>query len=291
MLHSEFVQFKTLAIIGLGLIGGSIAKDIKRLGISNKILGYDKNPKYEKQILSQNFVDYLGNFPDEKIIDAELIILAVPVNSFEDVILELIPYISKSAIITDVGSVKLPLIKLMNNPRYKNIRFVGGHPIAGSEYFGPSAAQEKMFTQKRLILTPIQDSDQEAIKIVSKFWQSLGALVSEMEPQSHDKLFASVSHLPHLLAYASIQAICNSESTNDVLKHSGAGLKDFSRIASSSPEMWSDIFIANQKNLIPKIDIFKEVLNELEDCILKKDKKRLIQMLKESKTERDRWMT
>ena len=290
MLHSEFVQFKTLAIIGLGLIGGSIAKDIRRLGISKKILGYDKNPKYEKQILSQNFVDYLGNYPDKNILDAELIILAVPVNSSEEVILKLVPYISKSSIITDVGSVKLPLIKLMNHPRYKNIRFVGGHPIAGSEYFGPSAAQEKMFTQKRLILTPTQDSDQEAIKIVSKFWQSLGALVSEMEPQSHDKLFASVSHLPHLLAYASIQAIFNSESS-DVLKHSGAGLKDFSRIASSSPEMWSDIFIANQKNLIPKIGIFKDVLNELENCILKKDKKRLIQILKNSKTERDRWMT
>ena len=289
MFDPAFLQFKTIAIIGLGLIGGSLAKDIKRLGISQKIIGFENNPEYRKQILSQNFVDYLGIFPDEKIRESELIIIAVPVKSFEEVILKLVPYISKSVIITDVSSVKLPLIKLMNRPAHKNIRFVGGHPIAGSEYFGPSAAQEKLFSQKRLILTPTKDSYHEDVKKVRKFWQSLGTLVSEMDPDSHDKLFASVSHLPHLLAYASIQAIFNSESP-DILKHSGAGLKDFSRIASSSPEMWSDIFIANQKNLIPRINIFRDVLKELEDSILKKDKKRLIKILEKSKTERDRWM-
>ena len=209
--------------------------------------------------------------------------------AFEDVISKIYPHLSRSVIITDVGSVKLPLTKLMNEHKFKKIRFVGGHPIAGSEYFGPNAAKEKLFTDKRLILTPIRGTDPEAVKIVRNFWQSIGAIVSEMKPESHDELFASVSHLPHLLAYASIQAIFNSESP-EVLRHSGAGLKDFSRIASSSPEMWSDIFIENQKNLIERIKIFKKVLKELEDSIFKKDKKKLVQMLEKAKSERDRWM-
>jgi len=287
---SGFIPFRTLAVIGLGLIGGSYAKDVKRLGLAKRIIGYESNPEYRKQILSQNFVDYLGERPDKELSKAELILLAVPVKAFSEVIPKIIPYISKSVILTDVGSVKLPLIKLMNKPEYKDIRFVGGHPITGSEYFGPNAATEKLFTGKRFILTPETDSDPDVIKRVSSMWMSIGAIVSEMDASSHDELFASVSHLPHLLAYASIQAISNYESP-DVLSHSGAGLKDFSRIASSSPAMWSDIFIENQNNLIPRINIFKEILNELEESIMKKDKEKLIKILEKAKTERDRWMT
>ena len=285
-----FIPFRTLAVIGLGLIGGSFAKDIRRLGLAERVIGYENNPEYRKFILTQNFVDYLGDRPDEKLREAELILLAVPVNAFETIIPKIIPYISKSVIITDVGSVKLPLINLMNRSDYKNIRFIGGHPIAGSEYFGPSAAKEKLFDGKRLILTPCFDSDPNVIERVNSMWSSIGAIVSEMEAKSHDELFASVSHLPHLLAYASIQAISNSESPN-VLKHSGAGLKDFSRIASSSPEMWSDIFIENKNNLISRISIFKDILKELEESILKKDKEKLIKILEKAKNERDRWMT
>ena len=286
---SGFIPFRTLAVIGLGLIGGSFAMDIRRLGLAERVIGYENNPEYRKLILTQNFVDYLGDKPDKELSKAELILLAVPVKAFEEIIPELIPYLSESVIITDVGSVKLPLIKLMNKPEYKDIRFVGGHPITGSEYFGPNAATEKLFTGKRFILTPETDSDPDVIKRVSSMWMSIGAIVSEMDAASHDELFASVSHLPHLLAYASIQAISNYESP-DVLSHSGAGLKDFSRIASSSPAMWADIFIENQKNLIPRITIFKEILSELEESILKNDKKTLIKILEKAKTERDRWM-
>ena len=287
---SGFIPFRTLAVIGLGLIGGSFAMDIRRLGLAERVIGYENNSEYRKLILTQNFVDYLGDKPDNELRNAELILLAVPVKAFEEIIPTLMPYLSKSVIITDVGSVKLPLIKLMTRPDYKNIRFVGAHPIAGSEYFGPSAAKDNLFVGKRLILTPGFNSDPKVVERVNSMWMSIGAIVSEMDAKSHDELFASVSHLPHLLAFASIQAISNSESP-DVLKHSGAGLKDFSRIASSSPKMWSDIFIENQNNLIPRISIFKDILNELEDSILKNDKEKLIQILEKAKTERDRWMT
>ena len=173
---------------------------------------------------------------------------------------------------------------------YSGISFVGGHPIAGSENFGPAAAQEKLFSGKRFIITHSENTEQDVVERVRGLWQSLGASVSEMDSETHDKMFASVSHLPHLLAYASIQAIANSD-TPEALGHSGAGLKDFSRIASSSPEMWADIFLENSQNLQLRINIFKNVLCALEDAVKEKDKQKLIELLANAKKERDRWMS
>ena len=173
---------------------------------------------------------------------------------------------------------------------YSGISFVGGHPIAGSENFGPGAAQEKLFSGKRFILTPSENTEQDVVERVRGLWQSLGSAVSVMEAGAHDKMFASVSHLPHLLAYASIQAIANSD-TPEALGHSGAGLKDFSRIASSSPEMWADIFLENSHNLQHRINIFKNVLSALENAVKEKDKQKLIELLANAKKERDRWMS
>jgi prephenate dehydrogenase len=290
MSASGFAPFEAIAVVGLGLIGGSFARDVRRLGLARRIIGYDNNAAYRKKISSLNLVDYLAATPDEKLAEAELVLLAVPVKSFTEVLAQIRPHLSASAIITDAGSVKSPLLKIMSAPEYAKMRFVGGHPIAGSEHFGPSAAQEKLFSGKRFILTPSQNTDPDVIRRVRELWESLGANVSEMDAEFHDKMFASVSHLPHLLAFASIQAIANSE-TPDALGHSGAGLKDFSRIASSSPEMWSDIFLENSENLLPRISTFKDVLSALEDAIKKKDQDKLIKLLAQAKTERDRWMS
>ena len=289
MSTSGFIPFETLAVVGLGLIGGSFSKDVRRLGLARRIIGYDNNSEYWEEIRSSNFVDYLAKAPDEKMKEADLVLLAVPVKSYKSVLSQILPYVKKSVIITDVGSVKSPLIKIMTSTEFKKFSFVGGHPIAGSENFGPSSAKENLFSGKRFILTPDKNSSRDTVIRIRGLWQSMGAHVSEMDPESHDKMFASVSHLPHLLAYASISTIINSE-THHVLENCGAGLKDFSRIASSNPEMWSDIFFENQNNLLPRIAIFKEVLNELEDTILKKDKEKLIKILSKAKTARDRWM-
>ena len=290
MSASGFKPFGALAVVGLGLIGGSFARDVRRLDLARQIIGYDNNKAYLKEISSLNLVDYLAATPDEKLAEAELVLLAVPVKAFAEVLAQIRPHLSTSAIITDSGSVKSPLLKIMSAPEYAEIRFVGGHPIAGSEHFGPNAAHENLFSGKRFILTPSQNTDPDVIRRVRELWESLGAIVSEMDAEIHDKMFASVSHLPHLLAYASIQAIANSE-TPDALGHSGAGLKDFSRIASSSPEMWTDIFLENSMNLLPRINTFKDVLAALEDAINNKDKEKLIELLALAKTERDRWMT
>ena len=284
-----FRLFDTVAVVGLGLIGGSFAMDVRRLGLAKRILGYDNNSEYRAEISSRNLVDYLADAPDEKLAEAQLVMLAVPVKAFAEVLSNIRPHLSASVILTDTGSVKSPLLQMMR-AEYAGISFVGGHPIAGSENFGPRAARENLFSGKRCILTPEMDTDRDVVRTVCEMWESIGSMVSEMDAEDHDQMFASVSHLPHLLAYASIQAIADS-STPEALSHSGAGLKDFSRIASSSPEMWADIFLENQENLLSRMNTFKDVVAKLEDAIKSNDKGKLIELLAQAKTERDRWMT
>ena len=284
-----FRQFDTLAVVGLGLIGGSFATDVRRLGLAKRILGYDNNPEYIAEISSRNLVDYLAEAPDAKLAEAQMVLLAVPVKAFAEVLSNIRPHLSASVILTDTGSVKSPLQQMMR-AEYAGISFVGGHPIAGSENFGPRAARENLFAGKRCILTPETDTDRDVVSAVCEMWESMGSMVSEMDAEDHDQMFASVSHLPHLLAYASIQAIADS-STPEALSHSGAGLKDFSRIASSSPEMWADIFLENQENLLSRMNTFKDVVAKLEDAIKRNDKEKLIELLTQAKTERDQWMT
>jgi len=290
MSASGFRQFDTLAVVGLGLIGGSFAMDVRRLGLAKRILGYDNNLENKAEISSRNLVDYLAAAPDSKLAEAQLVMLAVPVKAFAEVLSNIRPHLSTSVILTDTGSVKSPLLQMMQAPEYAGIGFVGGHPIAGSENFGPRAARENLFSGKRCILTPEIDTDRDVVRTVCEMWESMGSMVSEMDAEDHDQMFASVSHLPHLLAYASIQAIADS-STPEALSLSGAGLKDFSRIASSSPEMWADIFLENQENLLSRMNTFKDVVAKLEDAIKRNDKEKLIELLAQAKTERDRWMT
>ena len=289
MSASGVPPFEAIAIVGLGLIGGSVAKAVRSLGLARQIFGYDNNEEYHKEIKSRKLADYLSDVPDKKLAQAELVLLAVPVKSFKEVLPNILPNISSKAILTDTGSVKSPLLKMMCSPKYKKIRFVGGHPIAGSENFGPAAAKKDLFYGKRCILTPEEKTDKDLILVVRRFWESLGAKVSEMDAESHDQMFASVSHLPHILAYACIQAISNTDS-QEALGHSGAGLKDFSRIASSSPQMWADIFLENKENLLPRVAAFNEVLSALEETIKKNDKRKLVELLALSKTARDQWM-
>ena len=289
MSASGVPPFEAIAIVGLGLIGGSVAKAVRSLGLARQIFGYDNNEEYHKEIKSRKLADYLSDVPDKKLAQAELVLLAVPVKSFKEVLPNILTNISSKAILTDTGSVKSPLLKMMCSPKYKKIRFVGGHPIAGSENFGPAAANQDLFYGKRCILTPEEKTDKDLILVVRRFWESLGAKVSEMDAESHDQMFASVSHLPHILAYACIQAISNTDS-QEALGHSGAGLKDFSRIASSSPQMWADIFLENKENLLPRVAAFNEVLSALEETIKKNDKRKLVELLAISKTARDQWM-
>ena len=285
---SDFV-LETVAVIGLGLIGGSFALDLQRLGLAKRLIGYDNNPKHCEEAQRLGIVSYASSDLDDVLSEAEFVLLAIPVGSVSKTAAELRKWLKRDAILTDVGSVKESIVKLMHQEEYQHLRFVGGHPIAGSEQFGPSSARTHLFDGKALILTPDEDTDSEALALVRQIWERLGGKVLEINPSEHDYIFAWVSHLPHLLAYASIKAISEAKHP-EILSHSGAGLKDFSRIASSSPEMWADIFLENKTCLLSCLQGFRNTVEQVQDAIVEGDRSRLVSLLRESKDSRDRWV-
>lgn len=289
MAEAGFRPFRTLAVVGLGLIGGSFALDVKRLGLAQKIIGYDQNPDHCAQALELGLVDTASPDLDESLRTAELVLLAVPVRALPNVAAQLLPFWNPKAILTDTGSVKSPLLKAMRNAKFSEVCFVGGHPIAGGERFGPEAAIPELFCGKRFILTPEAQTKSVVADRVRNLWTALGAEVLEMAASAHDQIFAAVSHLPHLLAYASIDAIVRSDHP-EALAYSGGGLKDFSRIASSSPEMWADIFLDNPTLLLDRVRVFRATLDTLTAAIISGDRDRILKLLKNAKESRDRWM-
>lgn len=287
--ESGFFPLKTLAIVGMGLIGGSLALAARSQGLADRILGYDADPRHCKLARSRKLADHVHSAPDSCLEDADWLVLAVPVKANEAVLNKFLPFLSRKILVTDTGSVKAPLLRLMQSEALQHLSFVGGHPIAGSERFGPDTAQPALFAGKRFIVTPEKRTPPEVLRKVKAFWTQLGSEVLEMDAEVHDRVFASVSHLPHLLAYATIQTIADSDNP-EALGHSGAGLKDFSRIASSSPEMWADIFLENQTNLLKRVRALTSRLGDLEDAVKHGDRDRLIELLARAKSERDRWV-
>ena len=280
-------MFKSIAVIGLGLIGGSFAKDVRRLGLSHRIVGFDQSASHRRDALALGLVNEACSTFEGNLSGVQLIMIAVPVREVPAVMGELLPWLPSGVIVTDGCCVKAPMIALMSEVRFKDVRFVGGHPIAGAEQFGPAAAREDLFKGKRFIITTTESTDTEAKETVYKLWQALGSEVQEMAATYHDFVFGEVSHLPHLLAFTTINAIARSAEP-DVLKHHGAGLKDFSRIASSSPKMWADIFLDNRDNMLEGIKRFEEVLHELSNMIKAEDREGIQQVLSDAKNLRDK---
>ncbi len=247
-----FFPIRKLAIVGLGLIGGSLAIDLRRLGLAAEILGYDSNPEHCTKAKELQLADHCNSVPDETLRDADWIVFAVPVQSTEKALDQFRPFLKR-------------------------------------ERFGPEAAVESLFAGKRFVLTPNEQTRKAPLEAVRRLWTEIGCEVIEMDAHLHDRIFASVSHLPHLLAYATIQAIADSDSP-EALEHSGAGLKDFSRIASSSPEMWADIFLQNQQPLLQRVEALSTCIHQIGEAIRQNDKQRLVELLAQAKASKDRWV-
>lgn len=281
--------FRQIAVIGLGLIGGSFALDVRRLHQAERIIGYDQRSHHCEEALYRHLVEHASTEFDAQLGQADLVLLATPVRAFPQVLTQLIPHLATDALVTDVGSVKAPLLRTVEQFSELRGRFLGGHPIAGSEQFGPSSARTHLFEGKRFILTP-EDSTPLAVRQrLRALWESIGSDVCEMSATRHDQIFAAVSHLPHLIAYASIHAIIGSDAA-EVLQFSGAGLKDFSRIASSSPEMWADILLDNREQLLPRLQHLQQVLRDLEHTLQQEERAALLALLQEAKIARDQWI-
>lgn len=286
-MDKDFGGFKGILIIGLGLIGGSLALSLKKEGYKGKIYGYDLNESRIKKALELNAIDKgfnrLENVPWN---DIDLVILSTPVKTFADIANKIKPFLKDDTVVSDVGSVKGDLVVKLYEILKPHV-FVGVHPIAGTEKEGIENAVADLFKNARLILTPLGE-DKEKIEKVEKLWKDIGSKTEVMDPHLHDFVFASVSHLPHAIAFALVDSLItlSKETGIDLFKYPGGGFKDFTRIAASSPTIWKDIFLENKENILHTIDVFLNSLEKLKNAIKEEDEKKILEILSESREKR-----
>ncbi len=278
-------MFRRVGIVGIGFMGGSLSVSLKEVCKDCSIFGVDINPSAIERGISLGIIDSgSSNIKDLKDFCPEIVVLATPVRTFKSIAESL--ELSREVIITDIGSVKGHIVFMME--KVLGSRFVGGHPIAGTEKSGVENSVKGLFKGKKTIITPTERTDKEAKEKVKELWTILGSVVEEMDPYLHDYIFGAVSHLPHAVAFALIKALIKlNKEDNDLFKYPGAGFKDFTRIASSDPIMWRDIFLENKENVIKAIDVYIESLEELKRMIGKEDVDNIMQYLKEAKENRE----
>jgi 3-phosphoshikimate 1-carboxyvinyltransferase len=281
--------FKKVSIIGLGLIGGSIAAGMKKRGLVERVSAFDVNPAALQLGLELQVIDDGAESVETCIHRSDLIVLAVPVLSMRETLLSIEPaFRDKSCTVTDVGSVKSTIIgtaeelfgELPSN-------LVPGHPIAGSEKHGVSAANPDLFRHHKVILTPTDSVSEQATHKVAELWRALGANVLEMAATHHDGIFAQTSHLPHLLAYALVDMLSAQGDSLEIFQFAAGGFRDFSRIAASDPVMWRDIFRANQSEVLNSLDKYLAELGELREMIADGRMEELEEVFKRAKVARD----
>ena len=277
-----------VAIIGLGLIGCSWVKALKLAKCIGHVSGFDRNMDSMEQALQAGLIDDFSIDVCDVVRDADLVIISVPILAVADVLEQIKSSIANNAVLTDVGSVKGNISKAVTDVLGENFdRFVLGHPIAGSERSGVSAADEKLFKNHKIILTPEKRTSEMALDLVSDAWQVTGGKVELMTVQHHDEVLAATSHLPHLLAYSLVDTLANDEENNDIFNYAAGGFRDFTRIASSSPIMWRDIFVGNKDEVLKALDLFTADLQQLREVIANEDKTQMMGTFTRAKAARD----
>lgn len=264
------VHFKNVTIIGVGLIGGSLARVLKKNGISGAITGSGRSRSHLEKALKLGVIDRIVVDHSEAVKDSDLVVLATPVGTFERIARDIKQALKPGAILTDVGSVKGELVRLLEALLPPHVSYVSAHPIAGKEKYGVSESSGSLFQGARCILTPTDRTEPHALETVRNLWAATGARVMLMDPDTHDRIFAAVSHVPHVAAYAIVNAVAQlNTGTDNYIDFSGAGFKDFTRIAASSPEMWRDICLLNRKNIVEIIERYEASLDEIKVAIKK----------------------
>lgn len=255
------IFFNKIAILGVGLIGGSFALAMKKNGLCREITGFGRDSRKLRRAKEKGIVDSFHLDASVAVRDADLIMFATPVGTFLDLSQKIASALKKGALVTDVGSIKGSLVRKIEKIMPDGVHYVGGHPIAGSDSSGFEAADADLFMNAAFIMTPTQNSDKEALAAISALWETLGSVVVATDAEEHDRIFAAVSHLPHVIAYALVNTAADIDRS--YLKFSGQGFRDTTRIAASSPELWRDICLMNKRNLLEMIDIFKKNLDSI----------------------------
>ena len=286
------VHFRQAAIIGVGLIGGSLGMILRRKVLADQVVGVGRRVENLKTAVALGAIDRYVADPQEGVVGADLVVLATPVDTYERQLHDWAHCLVPGAIVSDVGSVKGFLVERSEAMMPAGVHFVGAHPIAGKEKTGVAAGSDQLFKGARCILTPTKRTDPTAFDRVRQLWEESGSIVLTMDPHIHDQILGAVSHLPHVVAFALMNALADVRDQQvpflDLTGHSGGGLRDTTRIAASSPEMWRDIFLWNRDNIVSYIDRYAGALEELKQLIKTGDAAGIEKLLERAKGEREK---
>jgi len=278
-------MFKKICIIGCGLIGSSLARAIKKNNLAEQIVSSNRSDAVNKKVIELKIVDDSSSDTKKMTDDSDLVVIATPLSSYEDVISKIKNSLKNGVILTDVGSVKENIINLVEKNIPENISWIPSHPIAVTEESGPEAGFSELFQNRWCILTPSKKAKEKDINLLQTFWEKIGSKVDIMEAKQHDYILSITSHIPHLIAYNIVNTSLNiqDEKESAIVKYSAGGLRDFTRIAASNPIMWRDVFIQNKKNTSKMIDKFIQNLEDLKKAIENEDGKKLEEIFTKTK--------
>ncbi|MDP1645908.1 MAG: prephenate dehydrogenase/arogenate dehydrogenase family protein [Thiobacillus sp.] len=277
-----------LAIVGVGLIGGSFALALKQAGAVGEVLGVGRNPASLNAAVERGLIDRVVDWAEAA--QADCILLALPVGETEAVLEQLAPHLKAGAIVTDAGSTKANVVAAARAALgERHVDFVAGHPIAGSEQSGSAAARADLYQGKKVVLTPQADTRADALATVRALWEAAGAQVETLDAALHDRVFAAVSHLPHLAAFALVDELAQRADGDTYFRFAASGFRDFTRIAGSSPEMWRDIALANREAVLAELDAYLAALQGLRTAVATEDADALLAIFSRARAAREHW--
>ena len=291
-MHPLPVMLDRLVIIGVGLIGGSFALALRKTGVVRHITGVGRSHKNMRHALERGIIDEIAPDMVSALHQADFVLLAMPVGQTENIMMQIAPHLQPGTIVSDAGSTKQDVVTAARRHLGGNLKnFVPGHPIAGAEQSGVLAAQDDLYAGKHVILTLLEETRTDAVETTAALWRTCGAKVSHMPVDEHDRILAATSHLPHMLAFTLMNHLCKSTDTpENLLRFAGSGFRDFTRIASSSPEMWRDICLANRSALIGQMTAYQHELNILMNLLENGDGEALQKAFSQARRMREDWL-
>jgi prephenate dehydrogenase len=283
-------EFGKIVGFGVGLIGGSFALALKAAGEVEEVVGFGRSIATLTQALELGIIDRLGVNPGQEVADADLVLIATPVGQMSEIMARIAPYLGADTVVTDGGSTKSDVVAAARAAFGERIgQFVPAHPIAGAENSGAAAARADLYRERKVVLTPLPENSVLNVARVRSAWEWCGALIHELSPAEHDRVFAAVSHLPHLLSFALVHDLAVRENSDLFFTFAASGFRDFTRIAASHPEMWRDISLANREALLDELDRYRAQLDEVRAALAAGDGSRLEEIFDTARTARRAW--
>ena len=291
MTNTNTKQFSKIVIFGVGLIGGSFALALKKQAVVQQVIGMERNPVALDHALQLGIIDVAGAEISSALNGADLVLIAAPVAQTESILLAIYPHLQAHTVVTDAGSTKSDVVAAARRALGNKInQFVPAHPIAGGEKNGPDAAIVDLYRYKKLVITALPENQPETINVVVSAWQHCGAVPHLLTAEQHDQVFAAVSHLPHVLAYALVDQISEQPQADLRFQYAASGFRDFTRIAGSSPEMWRDISLANRTALQNELAIYQTQLQRIADALQNSDGDQLLSIFSNAQAARQTWI-